>query len=115
MPGLSWFCLAASLATRVEGRNLLVMILATHVIFSTYGFWLPNDPRGSWSSFVASWELFKFGKATKVNVTKSVARVPHDLALRKAAKRALNHPPVRLNGAQALCIIRGFDSAVREG
>lgn len=25
------------------------MVIGYHVIFSTYGFWLPNDPRGSWS------------------------------------------------------------------
>jgi hypothetical protein len=37
------------------------MVLAYHLIFSMYGFWLPNDPRGSWSEFVASWELFRFG------------------------------------------------------
>ncbi len=41
------------------------MIHGYHVIFGTYGFWLPNDPRGSWSEFVASWELSRFGKATK--------------------------------------------------
>jgi hypothetical protein len=43
------------------------MILASHVIFSTYGFWLPNDPRGSWSDFVGAWELFRFGPATKTD------------------------------------------------
>jgi hypothetical protein len=30
------------------------MILAFHAIFGAYGFWLPNDPRGSWSDFVGS-------------------------------------------------------------
>ena len=35
------------------------MIIAYHVIFGMYGFWLPNDPRGSWSDFVAAWELFR--------------------------------------------------------
>ena len=39
------------------------MIVGYHVIFGVYGFWLPNDPRGSWSEFVASWELARFGKA----------------------------------------------------
>jgi hypothetical protein len=32
------------------------MILAYHSIFSMYGFWLPNDPRGSGSDYVASIE-----------------------------------------------------------
>ena len=46
-------------------------VLAAHVIFTAYGFWLPNDPRGSWSDFVASWELLKFGRATKVTTRAS--------------------------------------------
>ena len=36
-------------------------VLAYHAIFTAYGFWLPNDPRGSWSSYVRSWELFLAG------------------------------------------------------
>lgn len=31
------------------------MILAFHSIISAYGFWLPNEPRGSWYDFVYSW------------------------------------------------------------
>ncbi|HUT10853.1 MAG TPA: hypothetical protein VMY42_10175 [Thermoguttaceae bacterium] len=49
------------------------MVLAYHVIFGAYGFWLPNDPRGSWSDFVGSWELARFGKATKVSTRRSLA------------------------------------------
>ena len=41
------------------------MVYASHVIFCAYGFWLPNDPRGSWSDFVGSWELLRFGRATQ--------------------------------------------------
>jgi hypothetical protein len=32
------------------------MLHGFHVIFSADGFWLPNDPRGSWSEFVRRWE-----------------------------------------------------------
>src|SRR5437899_6098149 len=53
------------------------MVLASHVIFTTYGFWLPNDPRGSWSDFVAAWELFRAGgPATKTTTRRSVAGAP---------------------------------------
>jgi len=90
------------------------MLLGAHLILSAYGFWLPNDPRGSWSDFVASWELLKFGKATKVSTTRSVAWVPHDVALRKAAKKSLLHSPVFFNGAQALAIAKGFAQAASE-
>jgi len=30
------------------------MVLAYRAILSMYGFWLPNDPRGSWSEFKES-------------------------------------------------------------
>ena len=41
------------------------MVHGYHAIFGTYGFWLPNDPRGSWSDFVGAWELVRFGKPMK--------------------------------------------------
>ena len=91
------------------------MILAYHVILSFYGFWLPNDPRGSWSAWVGSWELFRYGPATKVTTRKSVAHVPHDRKLRMEAKKALKDPPVTLNGVQARAVARGFAEAAEEG
>lgn len=91
------------------------MVLAYHVVFGTYGFWLPNDPRGSWSDFVGSWELFRFGAATKTDTRRSVAHVPHDRRLRTEAKAALKYPPVRLSGRQALAVARGFQRAAGEG
>lgn len=90
------------------------MILGFHVIFSAYGFWLPNDPRGSWSEFVGSWELLRFGTATKVNTRRSLAASLHDEGLRRRAKRALEYPPVHLTGRQALAATEGFDQARRE-
>jgi REP element-mobilizing transposase RayT len=91
------------------------MVLGSHVIFSAYGFWLPNDPRGSWSEFVGSWELLRFGPATKVDTRRSVAARPHDWALRLAAKEALRYPPVQFTGVQARAIGRAFAESVRKG
>ena len=90
------------------------MIRAYHAILTAYGFWLPNDPRGSWSDFVGSWELSCFGSATKIGTRQSVAARPHDHVLRAAAKTALKFPPVRFDGHQALAIGRGFATAVSE-
>lgn len=83
-------------------------MLGYHVNFGAYGHWLPNDPRGSLSDFVGSRELFGFGPATKTTETRSVARRPHDRALRLAAKTALKYPPVKLSGIQARAVGRGF-------
>src|SRR5438270_5776341 len=84
------------------------MIHGYHIIFSAYGFWLPNDPRGSWSDFVGSWELFRYGSATKTAETRSLAHRAHDRALRQAAKSALKYPPLQFNGLQARAVARGF-------
>jgi REP element-mobilizing transposase RayT len=84
------------------------MVIGYHVIFSTYGFWLPNDPRGSWSEFIGKWELLRFGPATKTNVRRSVAAVQHDSGRRIAAKAALRYAPVMLTGLQVRAVGRGF-------
>lgn len=92
------------------------MVLGYHLIITTYGFWLPNDPRGSWSDFVASWELFRFGRATKTDSRRSVAGVSHDRQSRLAAKAALKYPPVSFTGQQALVVANGFaEAAVEDG
>ena len=87
------------------------MILGFHVIMTAYGFWLPNDPRGSWSDWIRRWELLRFGEATKVTTRKSLAHHPHDHALRLAAKKALMYPPVQFTGEQAREIGAGFAEA----
>ena len=89
------------------------MILAAHVIFSAYGFWLPNDPRGSWSAVVRAFDLLRFGDATKTDERNRLARAPHNSALRSAAKRELMYPPVVFNGLQARAIASGFGDVVR--
>lgn len=91
------------------------MVRWYHAIMTAYGFWLPNDPRGSWSDFVASWELYKFGPATKTNVKRSLAHEPHDQTLRLAARKSLRYPPVRFNARQRDLIAQGFEKAIREG
>src|SRR5438874_5368436 len=84
------------------------MIAGYHVIFGAYGFWLPNDPRGSWSDFVGSWDLFRYGRATTTAERCSLAYRGHDRGLRLAAKQALPRPAVQFTGLQALAISRGF-------
>ncbi|MBA4190546.1 MAG: hypothetical protein C0467_21375 [Planctomycetaceae bacterium] len=93
------------------------MVLGYHVIFSTYGFWLPNDPRGSWSEFVGAWELFVAGgQATKTTESRSLAYDPHDRSKRLAVKRELARPPVKFTGIQARAVVHGFrDYVARTG
>jgi REP element-mobilizing transposase RayT len=90
------------------------VVLASHVIVGMYGFWLPNDERGSWSDFVGSWELLRFGKATTVRVRESLAKRPFDVAKREAARAALKYRPVALNGLQARAVGQGFAEYVKK-
>lgn len=91
------------------------MVLGYHLIFSAYGFWLPNDPRGSWSDFVRSWELYQYGPATRVGTHRSLADMPHNVSLRLAAKQTLHYPPVTFNAEQTPVIAHGMAHAAQEG
>lgn len=84
------------------------MIRAFHSIFTAYGFWLPNEPRGSWSNYVASWELLKIGPATKVDTRRSIAKNAYDRALKSRMQAVLSRPPVTFTGLQAREVVRGF-------
>jgi REP element-mobilizing transposase RayT len=90
------------------------MVIAHHLIFTAYGFWLPNDPRGSWSDFVRSWELYCRGHATKVTARRSQAATVHDRELRRKQKSALQYDPVQFSPRQIACVARGFARAVDE-
>jgi REP element-mobilizing transposase RayT len=90
-------------------------MIAYHCILGMYGFWLPNDPRGSGSDYIAVWELYRYGRATKTTSRRSVANDPHNVELRLAAKRALKFPAARLTGVQAVAVVRGFATACAEG
>jgi len=90
------------------------MVIAYHVSFGAYGFWLPNDPRGSGSDYVRSSELRKHGEATKATGRRSLARERHDYAKRQEAKNALRYPPVNFSGVQARAVGRGFVNAVKK-
>lgn len=86
-------------------------IIAYHIIFGAYGFWLPNDPRGSWSKYVFSARLQQFGQPEK--------RARHEPdsaeeALRAAMKEELQYPAVRFTGVQARAVGRGFAEVVEQ-
>jgi len=89
------------------------MVHAYHAIFTAYGFWLPNDPRGSWTTFVASWEILRYGLPVPANTRTSIAKKPHDVARRLAAKQALKYPPVLFTGLHARAIGKGFNTAIK--
>ena len=90
----------------------MTVIFGAHIILTAYGFWLPNDERGSWSDFVRSWELYRFGPATKVEARRSLASEPFNFGRRSHMQDTLQHEPVSFSGRQALAISHGFADEV---
>jgi REP element-mobilizing transposase RayT len=89
------------------------MIHGYHVILPAYGFWLPNDPRGSWSDMVRKWELVRFGSTTKSHDRRSLEELSlEEIAARDTARRSLAYPPVTLTGLQAAAVGRGFAAKI---
>ena len=94
---------------------MLAMVIAYHCIFSAYGFWLPNDPRGSWSDFVGRWELIRFGSPRRTMERKALSELTRlEQAKRDAAKKALIYPPVTLTPEQTQSVATGFAEAVQK-
>lgn len=84
-------------------------MLGSHIVFSCYGFWLPNDPRGSGSRTVRAHHLWEIGgAATRVSTTHSVANRPHDRRLRLQTKAALTRPAVILSREQMPAVAEGI-------
>ncbi|MBL8889166.1 MAG: transposase [Planctomycetaceae bacterium] len=91
------------------------MVHGFHVIIPHYGFWLPNDPRGSWSEFVESWELARFGKTTRNLKRRTLEQLTeNELIQRDEMRKALKYPPVTLTGRQALGVAVGFKTLTQK-
>jgi REP element-mobilizing transposase RayT len=89
-------------------------VIGFHVIGCTYGFWLPNDQRGSGSDCVRNPVLRPFGPATKINHRRSVASAPFDPQIRRLAREALDYPVVELDGRQVAAIGRGVTREIEQ-
>src|SRR5687767_7314885 len=89
-------------------------VIGFHVIGCTYGFWFPNEERGSGSDYVRSEALRKFGPATKVMHRRSVARAPYDREIRRLMQASLKYPPVVFNRAQIESVYRGFAREIEQ-
>jgi REP element-mobilizing transposase RayT len=76
------------------------MILARHLVWTAYGWWFPNDPRGSWSKEVWTPAIRGLGTAGNPSARgrRTVQPSPDELQhwLQKA-QRFLKHPPVLLD------------------
>ncbi|MEX2138264.1 MAG: transposase [Pirellulales bacterium] len=87
------------------------MIIAYHAIFTTYGSWLPNDPRGSYSKDVYVREIALLGKGHYGLVA---PQPPPEMVSRFlfVAAGQLKHPPYVLGAECRELVAAGFGNVV---
>lgn len=88
-------------------------LIAHHIIWTAYGTWLPNDPRGSTSKLVASDEIAKlgphhFGRRTRQPTRELI------LEFYRAADEILKFPRVLLTPAEFDVVATGLANGIRE-
>lgn len=88
------------------------MVIACHFTFSAYGFWPPNDDRGSWSERVWAEHLKPFGEVKKVTTRRSIAHVPHDRQKNADIRASLLRPPVKFDANQREVIATAFGETI---
>jgi REP element-mobilizing transposase RayT len=88
------------------------MIIAYHTIFTTYGTWLPNDPRGSYSKEIYNEQLRMLGKIKYGQQDPAPAK---ELLLRfwTAATPQLSRPPFFIDDSSRPVIAAGFGRVIQ--
>ena len=83
------------------------MIIAYHAIFTTYGTWLPNDPRGSYSKHIYTQNSRSWARST----TAGRAPQPDRSALRRfraAVMPRLSRPPYYIKPRRGQSLLLAF-------
>ena len=88
------------------------MVLAHHLIFVAYGWWLPNDPRGSMSDTIVSDVIAELGDLH--HGRKKVQPASRDIrAFYERAREVLRHPLLTFTPPEIDAIARAFESVIR--
>ncbi len=86
-------------------------VLAHHLIWTGYGHWLPNDPRGSGSLAIAKEELRELGAVHFGR--KAVQPKRNDVkACYERAEELLEHPRIQLTAPMVAVIAAAFGETV---
>src|SRR4051794_35533665 len=87
------------------------MVIAYHLVWTLYGWWLPNDPRGSMSRSIASDVISELGALhygrKRVQPSSREIRAFYEVAATK-----LKHPLLTLAPTEFPVIARAFASVI---
>jgi REP element-mobilizing transposase RayT len=88
------------------------MVIAYHVIFTAYGTWLPNDPRGSFSKEIYNQQLRALGR---LRYGRQDPQPPKELLIRfwAAAAPRISRSPFFIDDSSRPIIAAGFRAVVQ--
>lgn len=87
------------------------IVIAYHLVWTLYGWWLPNDPRGSTSKFIRSDVIFELGNLHYGR--KRLQPASHDIrAFYEHARRRLKHPLVELTPLDVQTVAAAFAETI---
>ena len=91
----------------------IAMVIAYHLIWTAYGYWLPNDPRGSMSKSIASDVIADLGALHygRKRVQPSAREVRE---FRKQAKNVLKYPLLDFKPSEFATIADALADAIRQ-
>ncbi len=87
------------------------MIIAYHAIFTTYGTWLPNDPRGSFSKEIYNAELKAIGEIKYLRQNPQPSRRVLQRFWTTSAPK-LSRAPYFINDSTRVLVAQGFGDVV---
>ena len=88
------------------------MVLGYHLVWTAYGWWLPNDPRGSMSQCIESDVIAQLGEVHFGR--KRVQPASRDIRqFYERAKEVLKYPLLRFSGAETQAIAEAFAEVMR--
>ena len=89
------------------------MVIAHHLIWTVYGWWLPNDPRGSTSRTIASDRIAALGELhygrKKIQPASSDVR-----AFYQKAAGTLKHPLLEIRGNAVQLVATAFGDVIAQ-
>ena len=89
------------------------IVIAHHLMWTAYGWWLPNDPRGSTSRTIASDVIAELGKLHYGRRT--VQPSSHTIReFRERSREVLKFPLLKFSDREVPIVAEGFAEAIRE-
>jgi REP element-mobilizing transposase RayT len=92
------------------------MVYAFHLTWTTYGYWFPNDPRGSWSEEVWEPRLLDVRELDDQRFVMTPRETPPEQLqeFMNAARATLRHPAVLLDPSEFDVAAQGFAEIVNK-